>query len=165
MPFNNETQKARLPTDSCLNNSKRPSLVNCIPTNPECRSDLRWLVYIQSLVLTPLESALSLSSRVHGLLHKFSPSSASVSVHKISRCILPLLHCCHDPFIVTSALSRPPFTGFTQLAHPSRSSRSTLTTVCFCVLDLPPRVSVLFTRSVIGFITLRLVVECGIHGQ
>ena len=29
----------------------------------------------------------------------------------------------------------PPFTGFTQLAHPSRCSRSTLTTVCVCARD------------------------------
>ena len=33
-----------------------------------------------------------------------------------------------------SAQTCPPFTGFTQLAHPSRCSRSTLTTVCFCAL-------------------------------
>ena len=39
VPFNKETEKARLPTDSCLYNSKRPSLVNCILTIPECRSD------------------------------------------------------------------------------------------------------------------------------
>ena len=41
-------------------------------------------------------------------------------------------HRCHDSFIVRSAQTRPPFTGFTQLAHPSRCSRSTLTTVCYC---------------------------------
>ena len=41
-------------------------------------------------------------------------------------------NCCHDPFIVRSAQTCPPFTGFTQLAHPSRCPRSTLTTVCFC---------------------------------
>ena len=40
-----KTQQARLPTDSCLNNTKRPSLVNCISTNPECQSDHRRLVY------------------------------------------------------------------------------------------------------------------------
>ena len=42
-------------------------------------------------------------------------------------------NCCHDPFIVRNAQTCPPFTGFTQLAHPSRCSRSTLTTVCFCI--------------------------------
>ena len=41
-------------------------------------------------------------------------------------------NCCHDPFIVREAQTCPPFTGFTQQAHPSRCSRSTLTTVCFC---------------------------------
>ena len=34
-----ETEKARLPTDSRLHNSMRPSLVNGILTIPECRSD------------------------------------------------------------------------------------------------------------------------------
>ena len=44
-------------------------------------------------------------------------------------------HCCHDPFIVRSAQTCPPLTGFSQPAHPSRCSRSTLTTVCFCAFD------------------------------
>ena len=43
-------------------------------------------------------------------------------------------HCCHDPLIVRNAQTRPPFTGVTQLAHPSRCSRSTLRTVRFCAL-------------------------------
>ena len=34
--------------------------------------------------------------------------------------------------MVTSAQTCPPFTGFIQFEHPSRCSRSTLTTVCFC---------------------------------
>ena len=76
VPFNTETKKARLPTDSCLNNSMRPNLVNCISTNPECRSDHRWLVYNYSLVLNYLKRLLSLSSRVHGLFRKFSPRRA-----------------------------------------------------------------------------------------
>ena len=72
--------------------------------------------------------------------------------------------CCHDPFIVRSAQTRPPFTGFTQLAHPSRCSRSTLTTVCFCA-RASPRVSVftlgLKTRHQIHhkLTSLHLVVE------
>ena len=81
----------------------------------------------------------SLSSRVHGskVPAKFGVSQCS----KIPRCILSLrctcpcfasCDCRHDSFIVRSAQTRPPFTGFTQLAHPSRCSRSTLTTVCFC---------------------------------
>ena len=47
---------------------------------------------------------------------------------------LPLIcncYCCHDPFIVRNAQTCPPSTGFTQLSHPSRCSRSTLTTVLF----------------------------------
>ena len=43
-------------------------------------------------------------------------------------------NCCHDPFIVRSTRTCPPFTGFTQFARPSRCSRSTLTTVCVCAL-------------------------------
>ena len=38
----------------------------------------------------------------------------------------------HDPFIVRSAQTCPPFTGFTQLAHPSRCSRSTVFTSGLC---------------------------------
>ena len=69
-------------------------------------------------------------------------SLRSWSEFKISQCILPLrctmpLLCffCHDPFIVRRAQTCPPITGFTQLAHPSRCSRSTLATVYFCALD------------------------------
>ena len=61
------------------------------------------------------------------------------SVFKFSRCILPLrcpcfasCHVCHDPITVRRAQTYPLFTGFTQLARPSRCSRSTLATVCFC---------------------------------
>ena len=73
-------------------------------------------------------------------------------------------NCCHDPFIVRSAQTCPQFTGFTQFAHPSRCSRSTLTTVCFCIRcsSSSPRGSVFtlglqpFTRSIIGFVRLHL---------
>ena len=71
-------------------------------------------------------------------------------------------HCCHDPFIVRSAQTRPPFTGFTQLAHPSRCSRSTLTTVCFCARvsrSTAPSPDPSSARH------RHLVVECGIHGE
>ena len=47
-----------------------------------------------------------------------------------------LCNCCRDPFIVRNAQSCPSFIGFTQPAHPSRCSRSTSTTVCFCALLL-----------------------------
>ena len=83
------------------NNSKRPSMVNCISTNPECRSDHRWPVYKHSLVV----SALSVIARLWAL--KFSPSGGGQSVftkiraascHCFASC-----NCCHDPFIVRSA--------------------------------------------------------------
>ena len=44
-----------------------------------------------------------------------------------------LCNCCHDPIIVRSAQTCPLFTGFAQLAHPSRCSLTTLTTVSFCI--------------------------------
>ena len=64
----------------------------------------------------------------------------SVSVQKISRCILPLrMHFCLALLLAIAVMirssrscSKTPFTGFTQLAHPSRCSRSTLATVYFC---------------------------------
>ena len=65
----------------------------------------------------------------------------SVSVHNFFvasfHCFEPCpcfasCNCCHDLFIVRSAQTCSPFTGFTQLAHRSRCSRSTLTTFCFC---------------------------------
>ena len=71
-------------------------------------------------------------------------------------------HCCHDPFIAKSAQTRPPFTGFTQLAHPSQCSRSTLTTVCFCARvsgSAAPSPDPSSARH------RHLVVECGIHGE
>ena len=104
-------------------------------TNPECRSNHRWLVYSHSLVLVPPVSALSV------IAASWAPLKSSRQVRRQSvfrnflvaycQCFASC-HCCHDPFIVRSAQTRPPFTGFTQLAHPSRCSRSTLTTVCFC---------------------------------
>ena len=89
------TEKARLPTDSCTNNSKRPSLVNCISTNPTCRSDHRRLACNHSLVLIPQVSALSVIAR--SLAVKYSPNRASVSAQNfrgVASC-----GCCHilDP--------------------------------------------------------------------
>ena len=145
-----------------LNNSTRPSLVNCISTNPECRSDHRWPVCKHSLILLK-KSICSLCHRAFmgsEVLAKWGGQSAFT---KISRCILPLLcshcfascNCCHDPLIERSAQTRPPFTGFSQLAHPSRCSRSTLTTVCFCASGFSGslcshRVCNPVTRSIIG---------------
>ena len=81
----------------------------------------------------------------------------AASCHCIASCL-----CCHDPFIVRSAQTRPLLTGFTQLAHPSRCSRSTLTTVCFC-----DRVSGSAAPSPDPSSARHrhLAVECGIHSQ
>ena len=66
------------------------------------------------------------------------------AVHKNLRCICHCsascpcfvpCNCCHDPFIVRNSQTCPPFIGFTQQSHPSRCSRSTLTTVCFSAFD------------------------------
>ena len=57
------------------------------------------------------------------------------SKFRVASChCVALCPCCHDPFIVRSAQTCPPLNGFNQLAHSSRCSRSTLATVCFCVL-------------------------------
>ena len=122
-----KSKKTRLSTDSCLNNS----------------------MYKHNLVLKKRLLSVIIA---HLLALKSSPASnlASVSSQKFALHFTIALHlatcfascnCCHDPFIVRSAQTRPPFTGFTQLAHPSRCSRSTLTTVCFCA-RASPRVSV-----------------------
>ena len=87
------------------------------------------------------------------------PKFRAASCHCFASC-----SCCHDPFIVRSAQSRPPFTGLTQLAHPSRCSRPTLTTVCFCAFDSSSdhvwSLCMHWGRS-----PLHIVVECGIRGQ
>ena len=73
--------------------------------------------------------------------------------HRVAPChCLASCNCCHDPLIVRSAQTHPPFTGFTQLAHPSRCSRSTLATVCSSA-HTSPRVSVftsVFVRAILG---------------
>ena len=102
-----------------------------------------WLVYDHSRVLKERLLSLSVILARHWALKVIRQLVRSVSLHEISHCLLLLLcscfahcpcfaHCCHDPFIVRSTQTCPPFLGFIQLAHPSRCSRSTLTTVCFC---------------------------------
>ena len=129
---------------------------------------------IQSLVLIPSVSAFSVIAR-SWLLQRFSPSWASVSAHKISRsilpllralpllCFLPLLCCCHDPFIVRSAQTRLTFHWF----HSACRSVSMFTInagdclflllspgLCVCVGAAPPHqirqrlVTVILKRSV-----------------
>ena len=144
--FNKETEKARLPTDSCLNNSKRPSLVNCISTNPECRSDHQRLVCNHSLVLIPRVSALSVISLK--VLAKFGVSQCSQKFRAASCHCFASCHCCHDLFIVRSAQTRPPFTGFTQLC--TSVSMFTINAdncmfLCSCLRVCSP-----VTRSIIG---------------
>ena len=112
-------RKARLPTDSCINNFTASKLGH----------------------LHLAQSRVSKRSPTAGVQPQPGPETASAlslssSLHEISHCLLLLLcscfaHCCHDPFIVRSTQTGPPFLGFTQIAHPSRCSRSTLTTVCF----------------------------------
>ena len=110
----------------------------------------------------------------HSGHRKLSPKLVSIAVQNFEvrlplRCISPLLllcncYCCHDPFIVRSAQTCPPSTGFTQLTHPSRCSRSTLTTVCFCAAD-SSRDHVWSLCMCRGCSPLHLVKECGIHCQ
>ena len=98
-------------------------------------------VFNHSLFLKKRLLSLS-SSRIYGLQKVIANSKLGVSQFTNFRvafchCFAPCpcfasCNCCRDPFIVRSAQTCPPFTGFTQLAHPSRCSRSTLTTVCFC---------------------------------
>ena len=81
-------------------------------------------------------------------------------------------NCCHDPFIVRSVQTCPPFTGFTQFLHPSRCSRSTLINVCFCFSfslehvesRYSHRVCIPVTKCTTGSFSIHLVLECGIHG-
>ena len=85
------------------------------------------------------------------VLAKFGVSQCSKFRAASCHCVAPCpcfvsCNCCHDPFIVRKAQTRAPFTGFTQLAHPSRCSRSTLTTVCFCACA-STRVSVFTSGS------------------
>ena len=61
----------------------------------------------------------------------------------------------------------PPFLGFTQFVHPSRCSRSTLTTVCFCCCFcycFCVSESAASAPDPSSALRLHLVVECGIHG-
>ena len=111
-----KSEKARLLTVSCPNISIHRG------------------VYNHSLVLEKRLLSLS-SSRIHGLK---VIASSKVGVSQFTKFRAAFCHCfaswncCRGPFIVRSAQTCPPFTGFTQLAHPSRCSRSTLTAVCFC---------------------------------
>ena len=109
VPFNKETEKARLPTDSCLYNSKRPSLVNCILTIPECRSDHHGSCTITAWSCKRVCSLSVILAR-HCALKVVRQVERSVNLHDISYSLLLLLfahcpcfaHCRHGPFIVRS---------------------------------------------------------------
>ena len=126
-----KSKKTRLPSNSCLNKS--------------VRAHASW----------PCKSVCSLCHHAFmgsNVLAKWSGQSVFTKFRAAPcSCFAPCpcfasCSCCHDPFIVRSAQTCPPFTGFTQLAHPSRCPRSTLTTVCFCA-----RVSV-FTSGLCVYI-------------
>ena len=107
-----KTQQARLPADPGLDNSTFPSLVNCILTIPECRSD-----HHGSCTATAWsrQNVCSLCHPRASLGFKTFFANFPLSVHKIlidccSCFALALLllcscacSCCHDPFIVRSA--------------------------------------------------------------
>ena len=118
-------------------------------------------MHTHRLVLIPPVSALSVIAHPWALkvLAKWGGQSVFTKFRVAScHCVAPCpcfasFNCCHDPFIVRSAQTRPPFTGFTQLAHPSRCSRSTLTTEGFCARVSVPcvrRVCSPVTRSIRG---------------
>ena len=115
-------KETRLPTDSCLNNS-----VRCTHTG--------WSWYRRYL----LSPAVTIAHPV-GCKSYRQNQTWRQSVHKISRCILPLrgtlpLLCLLQLLSWSVHREKCPNVStihwFTQHAHPSWCSRSTLTTVCF----------------------------------
>ena len=155
-----KTEKARLLTVSCPNNSmhrgvSNHSLVLKVSALSVIHAHLWALKVIASFKL----GVSQFTKFRAAFCHCFAPCPCFASCN-----------CCHDPFIVSSAQTCPPFTGFTQLAHPSPCSRSTLTTVCFSARSSAPVLvfsSALQPRHQIPSWArhLHLAVECGIHGQ
>ena len=192
VPFTKETEKARLPTDSCLFNSKLAWTLRQLHLDLSRVSKRSpRLVYSHSMVLKKRLFSLS-SSRVSGLQlgpKSWSPRRATSQSSRKFALLVALAHCpcfahcCHDPLIVRSAPSLSTVPWFHSACVPSRCSRSTLTTVCFCLFSVPVspslhRVSVYIprplctyrvcspvTRCITGFVSLHPEVECGIHGQ
>ena len=140
--FNRETEKARLPTDSLSrSNSKRSKLVcNCIST---------WSRVSELVICNGWCTITALScTRVSAL----SKSHHRASSWRSSQCLAKFgaaccycfasCNCCHDPLIVRSAQTRPPFTGHTQLC--TSVSMFTISVdnclfLCSCLLDLQIR--------------------------
>ena len=71
-----------------------------------------------NITLVLKKSALSLSpSRISGLCVSHCSKFRAAFCHCFAPCSCPVscnCYCCHDPFIVRSAQTCPPFTGFTQ---------------------------------------------------
>ena len=99
-----KTRQARLPADPGLCNSTSPSLVHCILTIPECRSDHH------SSCTSTAWSRQSVCSLYH--------PRASLGSDWCLKVVLAF------PLLGVSQFTKFPM-------HPSRCSRS-LTTVCFC---------------------------------
>ena len=140
-----------LPTDSCPNNSMHRGVYkhNLGPEKKKSALSVT-IAHLWALNVTAsfkLGVSQFTNFRV-AFCHCFAPCPCSASCT-----------CCHDPFVVRSAQTCPPFTGFTLLAHPSRCSRSTLTTVCFCVLVFRDHVEslCLFQAAVLHQIHQRLI--------
>ena len=162
IPFNKETENARLPNGSCLNNSKRPCLVNCISTNPECRNDHHRLVYNRSLVMIPQITVLC-----HRAFNCSSKNLAEVGVILCSQnfalnlatvfLLFFSLFSRQDPFIVRSAKLVHRSMISLNFVHPTPCSRPTLTIVYVCAATPSPAPTP--ARR------CHLVVECGFHGQ
>ena len=119
-----KSKKTRLPTVSCLNNSMHRGVSNHTQPGPEKTSAL-------SVIIAQLWALKVIANSKLGV-SQFTKFRAAFC-HCVAPCpCFASCNCCHAPFIVRSAQICPPFTGVTQLAHPSRCSRSTMTTVCFC---------------------------------
>ena len=103
-----KTQQARLPADSGLYSSTFPSLVNCILTIPERRSDRHGSFTSTEWSRQSLLSVFHPRASLGFEEFCANPPTCRQSVH-----IFPIVccfcfyscfaHCCHDPFIVRSA--------------------------------------------------------------
>ena len=136
-------------------NFNTPPLTWTAPFDARLLSKLREnpakLLYKHSLVLKKTTSICSPSSchrRAFVGSESYRPPKLGVSHCSNFRvafchCVAPCSGfapcnccCCHDPFIVRNAQTCPPFV-FSQLVHPSRRSRSSLTTVLFLFSCFP----------------------------
>ena len=185
IPFNKEAEKARLPTASCLYNSKLAWTLGQLHLDHSRVSKRSpWLVSNHSMVfkkrlfsLSPCHPRASLGSnwalKVVRQVGATSQSSRNFA----------LLPCCHDPFIVRSAPNLSTVPWFNSISASvsmfTIDTGNCLLSVSVSVLVSPSlhRVSVYIPRplcsyrvcssvprSITVFVSLHLVVECGIHG-